>query len=62
MSVHEKKGFLARIFGGKTSCCCNIRVEEVPEEDTETKNKKRPSTCCGGTSAVRDDARSDGQP
>lgn len=29
----KKPGFLKRFFGsGKKSCCCNIQIEEVPQD------------------------------
>lgn len=52
---NEKKGFLERLLGGKkakkSSCCCNIELEEVPEENTDSKetkgsDKNKDSSCC----------------
>lgn len=51
----EKKGFFERLTGGnkakKGSCCCNIEIEEIPEENTDSKDPKDPpkpkkNSCC----------------
>lgn len=39
---NEKKGFFGRLFGEKkdkkSSCCCNIELEEIPEECCDKKD------------------------
>lgn len=42
----EKKGFLSKIFGSKTSCCCNMKIEEVHDDKPGQPVTK--SGCCGG--------------
>ena len=40
---NEKKGFMERLMGGKNnkkSSCCNLRIEEIFEEDVNNKNAK----------------------
>ena len=52
---NEKKGFFERLIGGnktkKNSCCCNIEIEEIPEERSADKDPKDPpkppkNSCC----------------
>lgn len=44
---NEKKGLFERLAGSrkakKSSCCCNIEVEEIPEENADNKDEKE---CC----------------
>lgn len=53
---NEKKGLFDRLNGNKkakeSSCCCNFEVEEIPEDNNENKNEKKPrkdkgNSCCG---------------
>lgn len=49
----DKKGILSRIFGAKKSGCCNLKIEEVTEEQKKepTEEARRPQQrppCCGG--------------
>lgn len=41
---NEKKGLFERLTGGKkakkSSCCCNIELEELPEEKEDSKSGK----------------------
>lgn len=52
MMTGKKTGFWARIFGGKKSGCCNLRIEELDEEiPPKQENEARPSPlgsegCC----------------
>lgn len=52
---NKKKGLFERLIGSKktkkSSCCCNIELEEVPEENTTSKDakdsdKNKNSSCC----------------
>lgn len=51
---NEKKGLFARLAESKksqkNSCCCNIELEEIPEENnknaSESTSKKSPDSCC----------------
>ena len=52
---NEKKGLFARLTENKknkkNSCCCNIELEEIPEEKSErvnnnTPNEKGEDSCC----------------
>lgn len=50
MTDEKPKGILFKIFGPKKSCCCNVQIEEVPEEDKEAhlkKNQIQRGSCCG---------------
>ncbi|MBZ4647696.1 MAG: hypothetical protein JG777_3185 [Clostridia bacterium] len=42
--MDEKKGFFSRLIGNrkakKSSCCCNIELEEIPEEKEENKEER----------------------
>lgn len=53
----EKKGLLARIFGGGESCCCgNIFIEETPKKESKEKASFTTpvrSSCCGSLPGVR---------
>lgn len=49
---NEKKGIFGRITGSnkkKNSCCCNIEIEEIPEEES-VKDGENSSQCCSGSS------------
>ena len=50
---NEKKGLFVRLAGKgkKNSCCCNIEVEEIPEENKDDQKEKeakkdKGSSCC----------------
>ncbi|OQB20840.1 MAG: hypothetical protein BWY11_02265 [Firmicutes bacterium ADurb.Bin182] len=51
----EKKGFFARLAENKkdkkSSCCCNIEIEEIPEDEKENKTSAEDTdnkgNCCG---------------
>jgi len=56
MTEEKKKGFLAKIFGTKKSSCCNLRIEEVTEDEKKEADKKGTTnksqtqsnpSCCG---------------
>jgi len=41
MSDAKKTGLFEKLFGGKkSSCCCSLRIEEVPEEENPAKTAK----------------------
>lgn len=50
-----KKGILSKIFGGKKSGCCDLKVEEVPAEPQQSATAEQPAAkpaakppcCCG---------------
>lgn len=48
----EKKGLFQRMTGNikpkKNSCCCNIELEEIPEEKNDNKEikKDKKGSCC----------------
>ncbi len=47
MTEIEKDGFFKRLFSGKKTGCCDIKVEEVREESSEEKSESTPySGCC----------------
>jgi hypothetical protein len=50
---NEKKGLLSRLTGNKkikkTSCCCAIELEEIPDESKEKEGKEpkdKGGSCC----------------
>jgi len=54
---NEKKGLFERLLGGKktkkSSCCCNIELEEIPDatpnnKDAQDSSKPQPknNSCC----------------
>ncbi len=48
---NEKKSLFVRLAGKgkKKSCCCNIEVEEIPEENQDEKKDARKdegNSCC----------------
>ena len=50
----EKKGFFSRLQIKKKGCCCNIRIEEIGEEEAkeEQSNQREEypgNDACGGT-------------
>ncbi len=61
---NEKKGFWSKVFGPKKSSgCCSVKIEEVPDDealDTEAAKKEKdekaeseadqsvPAPCCAG--------------
>ena len=51
---NKKKGLFERFLGSKkakkSSCCCNLQLEEVPMENTANKDPKdtdKNNSCCG---------------
>lgn len=55
MAEEKKQGILSKLFGAKNSCCCNMKIEEVAENQPAqpAKPAQRPS-CCGGGKAKQD--------
>ena len=52
MTEAKKGSIFSKLFGAKKSCCCNVRIEEVPEEASQEDQAKakRPGqspSCCG---------------
>lgn len=52
---NEKQGLFARLAGKKAkqgSCCCNVEVEEIPEDNEKEKGNDTPKSegkgkpCC----------------
>ncbi|MBR0598565.1 hypothetical protein [Sinanaerobacter chloroacetimidivorans] len=50
---NEKKGIFGRLGGNKkskSSCCCNVEIEEIPEEKDGDKNDSsmpdEKNSCC----------------
>ena len=55
--AEEKKGFWSKLKGSKKSSgCCSMKIEEIPEdapeetgaEGKEKAKKAEPAPCCGG--------------
>lgn len=47
----EKKGLFSRFFGKQGSSCCDVRIEEIPEEEDREQvggEKLGGSNCCCG--------------
>lgn len=40
MAEEKKKGFLSKLFSAPKSSCCNVRIEEVDEEEDKAIEKK----------------------
>lgn len=50
MKEDKKEGILSKIFGQKKSSCCNLRIEEVEEDEKKEANENKqeqnkPSWC-----------------
>ena len=55
MTDEKKKGILSKLFGAKKSGCCNIKIEEVVENQPPQASKQLTgSSCCGGEQAKQD--------
>lgn len=58
MEDEKNKGLFSKIFGKKKSSCCNIKIEEITDDEekvnhnveqkTEDKSKDNSSNCCSG--------------
>ncbi len=42
----EKNGMFSKIFGGKKSGCCDVKIEEMPDEK---ETSAAPNPCCAPT-------------
>lgn len=47
MADQKKKGILSRLFGPSKSCCCDMKIEEVPDAQTPTSQQSTGPSCCG---------------
>lgn len=50
MADDKKKGIFSKLFGSKKSSCCNLKIEEVTDEQAKPKEAPESSTgspCCG---------------
>ena len=55
MAEEKKKGILAKLFGTKNSCCCNMKIEEVPAaQPPQPSDSSQESRCCDGDRSTRD--------
>lgn len=54
-SENEKDGIFRRLVGNKKApkspCCCNVELEEIPEENADNKDEKEShkeeeNSCC----------------
>ena len=49
--TQKKEGVFKRLFVGKNSGCCGVKIEEVKEEGSEEKLETIPSSgCCSSKS------------
>ena len=49
--TQKKEGFFKRLFAGKNTGCCGVKIEEVKEEGSEEKLQTIPSSgCCSSNS------------
>lgn len=49
--TQKKEGFFKRLFIGKNTGCCGVKIEEVKEEGSEEKLETIPSSdCCSSDS------------
>ena len=47
MAETKKEGLLKRLFGGKKTGCCDIKIEEVkPQTHEETPESTSSTGCC----------------
>jgi hypothetical protein len=50
MTEEKKKGILSKLFGAKKSCCGNVQIVEVIEEEEKERGDKSQaqptSSCC----------------
>ncbi|HPC97206.1 MAG TPA: hypothetical protein PLU87_19865 [Sedimentisphaerales bacterium] len=59
MTDDKKKGIFSKLFGSKKSSCCNLKIEEVTEQDSPEQTPEPPKSslccapCCGDTPAKR---------
>ena len=55
MADEKRKGIFSRIFGPKKSCCCNMKIEEVAEDQPAHASKPPAgASCCGGEQSKRE--------
>jgi len=57
MADDKKKGIFSKLFGSKKSSCCNLKIEEIADEQAKPEDTSKPSggssccqSCCGDTS------------
>ena len=49
MADQKKKGIFSRLFGAPKSCCCNMKIEEVTEDQPgQASPPSAGQSCCGG--------------
>lgn len=47
MTEERKEGLFKRLFGGKKTNCCGVKIEEIKEEDVKENLETMPSSeCC----------------
>ena len=46
MTETKKDGLFKRLFGGKKTGCCDIKIEEVEQQTNEEKPESTPSSGC----------------
>lgn len=46
MTEIKKDGFFKRLFGGKQTGCCDIKIEEIKEESREEELESTPEPGC----------------
>ena len=47
MTITKKEGLLKRLFGGKESGCCNVKIEQINEDaDQEKQLPEASPPCC----------------
>jgi len=47
MTEEKKEGIFKRLFGSKKGCCCDVKIEEVPEAGSiEESESVSSSGCC----------------
>jgi len=52
MAETKKDGLLKRLFGGKKTGCCDIKIEEVEQQTDEEKPESASSSgCCSSGSS-----------
>ncbi|MGE5484926.1 MAG: hypothetical protein ACM3X4_07920 [Ignavibacteriales bacterium] len=47
--MDSKRSLLSRLIGKKRGCCCQVKIEEIPEDESGTSpGSAKPGQCCGG--------------
>jgi hypothetical protein len=59
--AEQKKGLWSRLFGGGQGSCCNVRIEEVPDEEQTQARPPVANPCCGAAGSGTGGERRSGE-